>query len=239
MKIVLLSALTLISIIAKSQTTLKANDAGIKYDLIHPGHTTSIAMAFDSLGQKVQEYTSDNFVIVDKKTGEIALIRSSTDESTHTFYTDTSFILMSPVRMHSAERPAHKELKVTFERASVNVKSIIDGVSKNENYSMNEGYFDDNVLVDIMGYFPIKKGEKYYMEGFRYESVKTKGVSAYLVEYLHDDYLFNAKNEPVFCKVIYYKNDYCYGYAWYDKSSCKPLKLLIYLKKNSYLVNFN
>ncbi len=238
MKIAYLLILLFLCTLVKAQTTIRANDPGIRYDLIEPGHFTLKGAVFDNSGNKMQDFTSDSYITVDKSSKQIALIRRFFDQTTHILSLDTSFIGGLPVRMHSVEQPAHKELQIKFNPTSINVKSLIDGEAKDEVYAMKEGYFDDNILVDIMGYFPIKQGIKYSMEGFRFESVKTKGVSAYEVEYLHDDFLTGANDKQALCKVIYYKNDYCYGYAWYEKSTGKPLKLLVYIKKIIYLLNF-
>ena len=114
--------------------------------------------------------------------------------------------------MHSLEYPARKELHVKFEESGVTVKSLINGVSKTQAYPMPAGYFDDNILVDIIGYLPIEKEVKYIMDAFRFESVKTNCLNHYEVQYLHDDYLPDADNKYSSCKVLYFKNGYSDGY---------------------------
>ena len=238
MKFFFFPILLISPVLAHTQSILKSNDPAIRYDLIKPGHNVESVIQFDSLGNKSQEYLADNYIVRDQNTGQIALVRSSSDETTKAQYIDTSFIVITPVRMHSLEHPAHKELHVQFGPNTVTVNSLINGISKTQVYTMKPGYFDDNILVDIMGYFPMKKGIKYKMEGFRFESVKNKGVSSYEAEYQHDDFLPRTVDHTnIACKVISFTNDYCSGYAWYEKSSGKPQKLLIYLGKYTYLVN--
>ena len=136
--------------------------------------------------------------------------------------------------MHSLDYPARKELFVTFEESRVTVKSLINGLSKMQAYTMPAGYFDDNILIDIIGYLPIEKEVKYTMDAFRFESVKTNGLNHYEVQYLHDDYLLDAENKYSSCKVLYYKNGYSNGYIWIDKSSHKVWKQLVNFDRNKH-----
>jgi hypothetical protein len=89
-------------------------------------------------------------------------------------------------------------------------------------------------LVDIIGYFPLEKGVKYNMDGFRFESVNTNGVNHFEIEYLYDDYLTGTNNKYPLCKVLYFKNGYSDGYIWIDKSSREILKQLIQFTRNKH-----
>jgi hypothetical protein len=233
MKIIISAILFFTSTIVSAQIVIKANDPGIRYDLIQPGVDAVKVVEYDSLGNKIQTYISKNYIAVDKSSGLIKLTRLSIADP-GILYIDTSIINVGPVTMHSLEYPARKELHVKFEESGVTVKSLINGVSKTQAYPMPAGYFDDNILVDIIGYLPIEKEVKYIMDAFRFESVKTNGLNHYEVQYLHDDYLPDAENKYSSCKVLYFKNGYSDGYIWVDKSSHKILKQLINFDRNKH-----
>jgi hypothetical protein len=233
MKIIISVILLCTSAIVSAQTVIKANDPGIRYDLIPPGVNTVKVVEYDSSGNKIQTFISKNYVAVDKSSGLIKLTRLSIGDPGN-IYIDTSTINVGPVTMHSLDYPARKELYVNFEESRVTVKSLINGLNKMQTYTMPAGYFDDNILVDIIGYLPIEKEVKYTMDAFRFESVKTNGLNHYEVQYIHDDYLPDAENKYSSCKVLYYKNGYSNGYIWIDKSSRKVLKQLVNFDRNKH-----
>ena len=223
--------------LASAQTTIKATDPGIRYDLIQPGIDAVKGVEYDSAGNKIRTFISKNYIAVDKSSGLITLTRIGIVDP-GIMYIDTSIINIAPVGMHSLDHPASKELHVQFEDSRVTVTSLINGGNNRQVYTMPVGYFDDNILVDIIGYLPIEKEVKYTMDAFRFESVKTNGLNHYEVQYVHDDYLPDGGNRCSSCKVLYYKNGYSSGYIWIDKSSRKVLKQLVNLdrSKHSFLM---
>jgi hypothetical protein len=233
MKIIISVILLCASAIVSAQTAIKANDPGIRYDLIQPDVSAVKGVEYDSLGNKLQTFISKNYVEVDKSAGLIKLIRISIADP-GMVYIDTSIINGAPVSMHSLDHPARKELYVKFEDSRVSVRSLMNGLEKTQAYTMPAGYFDDNILVDIIGYLPIEKEVKYIMDAFRFESVKTNGLNHYEVQYLHDDYLPDANSKYSSCKVLYYKNGYSNAYIWIDKSSHKVLRQLITFDRNKH-----
>jgi hypothetical protein len=237
MRIILAAILFCTAALASAQTAIRANDPGIRYDLIQPGVDAVKGVEYDSAGNTIRTYVSKNYIAVDKSSGLIKLTRMSIVDP-GLVYIDTSFLNVVPVGMHSLDHPASKELHVQFEESSVTVTSLINGGNNRQVYTMPAGYFDDNILVDIIGYLPIEKEVKYTMDAFRFESVKTNGLNHYEVQYLHDDYLPDGGNKSSYCKVLYYKNGYSSGYIWIDKSSRKVLKQLVNLdrSKHSFLM---
>lgn len=237
MRIILSAMLLCTAAMVSAQTAIKANDPGIRYDLIQPGVDAVKGVEYDSLGNSIRTYISKNYIAVDKSSGLIKLTRMSIVDP-GLIYIDTSFINVAPVGMHSLDYPASRELYVKYEESHVTVRSLINGLSNIQAYTMPAGYFDDNILVDIIGYLPIEKEVKYIMDAFRFESVKTNGLNHYEVQYLHDDYLPDAGNKSSSCKVLYFKNGYSSGYIWIDKSSRKVLKQLINFdrSKHSFLI---
>jgi hypothetical protein len=236
MRTIITSILLCTAAIASAQT-IKATDPGIRYDLIQPGIDAVKGVEYDSVGNKIRTFISKSYIAVDKSSGLIKLTRIGIVDP-GIMYIDTSFINVAPVEMHSIDYPASKELHVKFEESRVTVTSLINGGNNMQVYTMPAGYFDDNILVDIIGYLPIEKEVTYTMDAFRFESVKTNGLNHYEVQYVHDDYLPDGDNKSSSCKVLYYKNGDSSGYIWIDKSSRKVLKQLVNLdrSKHSFLM---
>ncbi len=223
MKTTISIAIFLFAFNASAQMVLKANDPLIRYDLIKPAHTFSKVITLDSAGNKKTEFVNESVVAINEQTHLITFSRYR-QVPLGRIGIDSSIISPAPVSMHFLDHPLKYELNVTFKPVTVEVRSFIKGVHNNEVFKMTEGYFDDNILEDICGYLPFKKGIKYNLDCFRYESKKSKGINSYQIEYLFDDYLPGEKGKNDECKVMSFMNGYEKGYLWVDKKSNELVK---------------
>ncbi len=229
-------AILLFAFNAPAQMVLKANDPSIRYDLIKPAHTFSKVIIFDSAGNKKMEFVNESVIAINEQTHLITFSRYR-QVPLGRIGIDSSIISPAPVSMHFLDNPLKYELNVTFKPVTVEVRSFIKGVHNNEVFKMTEGYFDDNILEDICGYLPFKKGIKYNLDCFRYESKTSKGINRYQIEYLFDDYLGGEKGMNDECKVLSFVNGYEKGYLWIDKVSKELVKEVATFGTTTILLN--
>jgi len=224
--------------ISNAQNLLKPENIELKRNLIIASHDFYKVTIFDSLGNKTGELLNESTIKIDSLLGHIIFARfRQFPFGTH--HIDTSIakaIDLTPLQLKSFNKPLHKSLDVAFNKKTVKVHAFINGVQKDTVYNLEEGYFDDNTIEHLLGYFKLKKGETYRLNTFRYESA---GNNPYECTYLFDDLLMAPNNTIIKCAVVQFKNKYTNGYLWYEVSTGRLLKEIGVSKNGSFLVVAN
>lgn len=221
--------------VSEAQVLIKANDPSIRYDLIRPAHNFLKLIAYDSSGAITEQVMNEGYITVDSLHGQISFSRFR-EVQAGLFDFDTSVISSSglPVGMHERVYPKVHELTVTFNKASVDAHAFIKDVHSDKTTTIHEGYFDDNIFEDLIGYIPFKKGIKYHLDCYRYES---KGeINPFDIEYIFDDFLEQGNGNMSECAVLSYTNGYSTGYCWIDKKTHLNVKEIIQIRRNTYLI---
>lgn len=135
--------------------------------------------------------------------------------------------------MHEFDDPLKFDHRFQFEESKVDAEVFKNGRMVNQSYNIQAGYFDDNMIETIIGYFPFKKGVVYHLNTFRLES---NGLNAYDIEYVFDDVWNSSKNNQLNCEVLHFTNEYSSGYMWIDKNSHKNVKQTGRIKSFTYLI---
>jgi hypothetical protein len=142
---------------------------------------------------------------------------------------DTSITSFSgPVRYTMLSNPNVKFLDVRYSSTIVDTHAVVKGKSSTIHTTMADGYFDDNIVEDLLGYLPIEKGVKYQLDAYRFESENK--INHFDLEYAFDDILPDPKGGVMICRVIRFKNGYGDGYIWIDKKSRENIKEVLYMK---------
>ena len=213
---------------ASAQVTIKSNDKSIRYDLIKNAHVFVKVTSFDTLGNVQYQFVNDNIIKTDSVNRQILFGRSRSIPFGHQ-YIDTSVTAYTgPLRYVMATNPMVKHLDVKFSPGQVQCSAIIKGVASNISTTMPDGYFDDNIVEDLMGYLPIKKGIKYQLDAYRFES--DKQLNHFEIEYVFDDIIRGSDGRNTICSVLRFKNGYGNGYFWIDRSTRENIKEVIYIK---------
>jgi hypothetical protein len=234
-----LSLVTLFSLFgalaSDAQVLIRADDRSIRYDLIKPAHNFAKVIAYDSSGAITDQYMNEGYISVDSVHGQISFSRSR-EVPAGNFNFDTSVISTAgPMSLHEIQHPAAHELSITFNKASVDAHANIKNVHSDKTTAIPEGYFDDNIFQDIIGYLPFKKGIKYHVNCYRYES-KIDQNNSFDIEYVFDDFLPEGNGGMTECMVLSYTNGYSTGYCWINKKTHINVKEIIKFRKNTYLI---
>lgn len=223
MLVVLLNFIT----IARAQViNIKSNDKSVRYDLIKPVHDFDKVMSFDLTGRLTSEFINENLVKVDSVRHYISFIRSRQIPMGH-IYTDTSVTSTSgPISYHETSNSQAYEVKATFRLNSVQAQGNRKGTITNKTTQISAGYFDDNTIENMIGILSIKRGIRYHLECYRFESKAE--INPFDVEYVMDDFTTDHKGLLTPCEVIYFKHGFAYGYVWVDKETRQSLKETIF-----------
>jgi hypothetical protein len=235
MRILLLIAFISYPAWLNAQILVKAQDQSIRYDLIESSHLFYKVTVYDSLGIIKGENYSESIVNADLKNKRIVFARS-TQVPFGQHYLDSSIITKNgePVSLHGSAYPIERELMIGFFRDKVNAHTVIKKVNAYKITSMSEGYFDDNIIENILGYIPFKKGERYHLNCYRYES--KSGINGYDIAYILDDCLTTSTGTIANCEVLQYTNGYSSGIYWIDKATHVIMKSIIQIKQMRYLI---
>jgi hypothetical protein len=214
--------------VASAQVTLRSNDKAIRYDLIKSGQQFVKVTGYDSLGKQQFQFVNYNIIKVDSANKQILFGRSRSIPFGR-YMIDTSITSFAgPVRYSMTTNPNTKFLDVRYSPTTAQAHAIIKGVSSNISTPMSEGYFDDNIVEDLLGYLPIQKGVKYQLDAYRFES--DNKINHFDLEYAFDDVLTDPKGGVDICSVIRFRNGYGNGYIWISKKTHENLKEVLYTK---------
>lgn len=214
--------LLFLNLSAQAQVMLKSNDPAIRYDLIKPSHTFSKVTTFDSAGKKTIEFVNDKVTEVDPATHAITFYRFR-QAPVGRFIKDVSVIGPTPVSMQFFDITNKREQSINFRPSVVEVESTTNGVRSNKAYNIAEGYFDDNIILDIVGFFPLRKGVQVRLNTFN-SSAPSKIDNMFDIEYVFDDRLAGDKDSAEECRVLHFINGEKAGYIWIDKVSNEVVK---------------
>ncbi|MEP6951070.1 MAG: hypothetical protein ABI863_17410 [Ginsengibacter sp.] len=173
------------------------------------------------------EFVNEEVTTIDPKTHEITFSRFR-QVPLGRFIKDTSIINPASVSMHFSDITFKKEQKIKFETSSVEVVNIDKGIIDSHVYKIDEGCIDDNIILDICGYFPLKKGIRFRLNCFN-SGTPNKIVNAFETEYSFDDYLPTENEAMTKCKVLNFINGDKTGYIWIDIISNKNMKWILIL----------
>ncbi len=234
LKLYTFAAAVFCGLAAHAQVTLKANNKGIRYDLIKSGHQFVKVTGYDSVGKEQFQFVNYNIIKADSVNKQLIFGRSRTIPFGHEMV-DTSIInFAGPIRYTMITNPNVKFLDVRYSPTVVQTHAVIKGVSSNITTPMAEGYFDDNIVEDLMGYLPIQKGVKYQLDAYRFESENK--INHFDLEYAFDDILQDPKGGEAICSVIRFKNGYGNGYIWINNKTHENMKEVLYMKGSIVLL---
>jgi len=182
----LLFAIAINGLTASAQIHLNAHDKSIRYDLVKPEHSLRKVTSFDTAGNVTEELVVDHVTKIDTAHNEIDFINSVQyapgkiliDSSIDNYAGSARYIL--------ATMPSTKYEFIKYLPTSVEAHNIVKGLSSTKTTAMNEGYFDDNSIWDILGYIPFKKGIKYQLDCYGTDT-HTQVSIPYEIEYLFDE----------------------------------------------------
>lgn len=184
----------------------------------------------DSTGAVTGIIINENVVTIDTSTHQIIFTRTRQYPTGH-LLADTSVAgQVGPVRFHATSLPLTYEVKVAFNKYSVDAQALRRGIRTSRTNTFASGYFDDNIVEELFGFLPIEHGRKYHLEAYRFES--KDGSNPYDIEYVFDDFLQTSASGVVACKVLHYMNGYSSGYIWVDKKTSLFQKEIIYAGKS-------
>lgn len=211
------------SVTASAQILIKADDKSIRYDLIKPAHYFQKVTGYDSAGAIIYEFVNENTIKVDAGNQQIIFSRSRQIPFGQN-YLDTSTLNISgtPVSYQMLTNPLKKNVDATFSQESETLKINGKGTESAETKALPAGYFDDNIIEDLLGYIPFKKGEKYHLSAFTTD-VKSR-VNPFELEYVFDDFYQAPSGNLVKCSVLHYTNARSNAYVWIDQISHANLK---------------
>jgi hypothetical protein len=208
-----------------AQTMLFADDPGIRYDMIESAHTFAKVSFYDSSGKKTLEFVNENVILRDSATNRLSFCRFRQVPLGRMSF-DTSLIGSQPLHYHFMSSPLTYEVNAEFSPSGAHVQSLVKGVRKNEFFPLKKGYFDDNIVQDISGYLPLLKGTQYTLFSFRFESVVSKGVNTYQIEYIADDYLNGGAGIEIPCRILSYQTPAEKGWLWVSQQTRELLKMV-------------
>jgi hypothetical protein len=233
-KLLLLLFFIFSTLLLNAQVVIKANDKSIRYDLIKSSHYFQKVTSYDSLGDIKYEFMNESIIKADSANGKIIFSRTRQIPYGRLF-SDSSIISYSgPVSYMMSSNPMIKRLDVKFNVKSVETNATIKGIKSNLTTKMNEGYFDDNIVEDILGFISFEKGIKYHLDSYRYES--KDGQNPYDIEYVLDDILQYPYGNAINCSVLHVVNGYSNAYVWIDKATHTNIKEVIQSKTSMVVV---
>ena len=217
-----------------AQVLIKTGDERFHYDEIKPSHDFQRVTVFDSLGNTTLEFINESVIRIDSVNKLITFARfRQYPFGRHLTDTSVTTSLLVPVQMHEFDNPVKFDHSFKFDKLNVEGQIFKNESYFKQNYTMPEGYFDDNMIETVIGYFPFEKGIIYHLNCFRLES---NGLNDYTIEYKFDDTWNSANNNQLNCAVLYFTNQYSSGYIWIDKNSHKNVKQIGRIKSFTYLI---
>jgi hypothetical protein len=213
---------------------LKANDKSIRYDLVKPGHYLKKLINLDSAGNVTDESVFESFTRVDSQRKEILFINTFqfapgdflVDSSLNNYSGSVSYVL------YMSTRPKHQS--VVYHPTSVVAHSVVKGVVYDKTTPMEEGYFDDNSISDVLPYIPFQKGLIYRFNCYGTD-FHTQDQEPYSVEYVLDDFQQDPKGNMANCEVLHLTFNDVSSYFWIDKETHRTLKLTWHGKNYSFV----
>ncbi|MFL5740203.1 MAG: hypothetical protein ACJ75B_08295 [Flavisolibacter sp.] len=213
--------------------TLRSNDTSIHYESIPPIHYFTKVSVCDTFGNIQFEFLNENLRTVD--TLHRILFARFRSIPFGKIYTDSSWTSAEgPISLTETTTQLTKHLVVNFGKTRITVHVFNKNVLSDSVVTMEEGYFDDNIIEDLVGYLPIKKDVQYHLDCYRYES--RGGKNPYDLHFVFDDLLSRTSGKPIACSVLFFRNSYQHGYCWIDRNSRVNIKQIIYQKDRLILV---
>ena len=210
------------SAICQSPVFLRTNDPIIHNLSVKSDHYIFKISLLDSTDTIIYQFINDVVIDVDSSAMTFSVSRSAPykgaiyqSRSTCNLH---SFV---PIRFVEYNTPLDKKVEAEFDSSSVHVNFLEMGKSGARAFGMPKGYFDDNIVELLIGYFKLTKGTTYGLNAFRYES---DGNIPYEFEYLFDDFISTGSNSMVKCKVVRFQNGYLKGFIWFDPISGACIK---------------
>lgn len=223
MKIIMTSLLAVFTLFGYAQTIIKPGDNTIRYDLIKPSHDFYKLVRSDTSGNITYEFMMEDVTTIDTVNKRIMFARSRQipvgSFSTDTSITDFSF---RPISMHELHVQRNVKYDMTFDETQASVKTLRNGVTSVKDYPMKSGYFEDNMIGYIFGYFQLKKGVIYTLDNFNKDTPLPS--DPYTVEYAFDDVWDLAPGHKLNCTVIHFTHGGTSGYIWIDKDTHQDIK---------------
>ena len=232
--LIIVAAFILTTLKLNAQTLIKANDKSIRYDLIKSSHYFRKVTVFDTLQNINYELVNECIINNDSISKEITFKRFRQFPFGKQFYDSSVVSFSNPVSYFMTSSPLTKKLNTRFNVKTVETDAYINGISSTVITPMNEGYFDDNIIETIIGFIPFKKGMKYHLETYRFES--KEGKNPYDIEYLFDEIIQYAYNKVMNCSVLRIVNGYSETFVWIDKATHINVKEVIQDKNSIVLV---
>ena len=234
-KSLLFSLFILNTLMPNAQVTIKANDKLIRYDLIKSSHYFQKVSTYDSLGKIKYEFVNENIIKVDSANGKIIFSRTRQVPYGRILIDSSVTSHLGPESYMMTSSPMSKRLEVKFSKETVTIYALINGIISNLKTKMVDGYFDDNIVEDIIGFIPFKKGIKYHLDSYRYES--KDGINPYDIEYVFDDIIQYPEGNTINCSVLHFVNGYSDAYVWIDKATHTNIKEVIHSKNAMAIVS--
>lgn len=236
-KLLLIISILLLTHIAHCQDLTKPGDKTIRYELIKP-HSAMYKLAFmDSSGKTINEFTARFTVGVNTEKGWVIVTQDhylpdgrrlldSTIADIHT---------LAPIRMRMVTTPHFMSMNLDFHTKDVHAVANKGGKLTDTLHTMEEGYFDSNLLEYLFGLLPYKKGFKTTINAYTFER---NGMDPYKVEYVGEDVLPAPNGNGVWCYVAKTGNgsNAPDAMAWIEKATGKILKRIIPMGKNYYII---
>ena len=225
--------LTITTVLANAQVTIKPGDKIIHYDWIKPSHDFYRNRITATTGKVIYDYMMEDFTAIDPVNKQITFARYR-QVPIGSFSTDTSVTdqFLKPIRMHEIRYQRDVTIDMTFGDTQANVQTIKKGVSSVKNYTVKSGYFEDNMIEYIFGYLELKKGVTYTLDNFNAPVVS----DPYQIVYAFDDSWNIAPDHQLYCTVLHFTHGGTSGYIWIDKNTHLMVKTLANFKNGSYVL---
>lgn len=225
--------LTITTVLANAQVTIKPGDKIIHYDWIKPSHDFYHNQITDTTGKVIYDYMLEDFTAIDPVNKRITFARYR-QVPVGSFSTDTSVTdqFLKPIRMHEIHYQRNVTIDMTFGDTQASVQTTRKGVSSVKHYAVKSGYFEDNMIEYIFGYLELKKGVTYTLDNFNAPVVS----DPYQIEYAFDDAWNIAPDHQLYCTVLHFTHGGTSGYIWIDKSTHLMVKTLANFKNGSYVL---
>lgn len=202
---------------------------------VKPTHDFYRTIVSDSTGHMRYDFMMEDFTTIDSAAGQIIFARSR-QVPPGRFSTDTSVTDLSlrPLRMHEIHFREDAQFEMTFADTLASVRTTRKGVPSTKTYAMKSGYFEDNMIEYIFGYFDLQRGVVYTLDNFNKDTPTPS--DPYTVEYVFDDTWFVAADQQIPCMMLRFTHGATTGYIWIDKRTRQVLKEAGQSKNTSYVV---
>lgn len=217
-------SLSFFGIIAHAQILIKATDKSVRYDLIRSSQHFEKVTIYDSGRAVTEEWINENLTKVDSSNGQIIFARSKQIPFGQQISDSTTISTSgTPVSYQLSTNPFKKTINITFNPDSATAKINSNGTVSTAVKAMPKGYFDENVVEELLGYISFEKGKTYHLNAFSTD-VKSTNLSAYDIEYVFDDVYQILNGNLIKCSVLHYTDDSASVYVWVDRASHANLK---------------